>query len=183
MKEFLQRKKSIIGKFAVDQFVFSILGIMVSSAVIALNEAYTIYAGLFSSIFYLALIFSTSYYEGEKDAISVEGGRVNCHILSGLFYALIEYIPTILLTIFNFIFCFLGKETLFAFTNIITRFFTMGMYLGIDSSIRIVSETLTRISDLGVIFLICLIFLPIVSQIGYYCGRKNIHITKKTKNI
>ena len=182
MKEFLLRKKSIIGKFAVNQIAFSVFGIMVSSAILVFSSQFVLYAGIFSALFYLTLIYSSAYYDGEKDAISCEGGSIEYMPLSGLYYALIQYIPTIIIVILNVVFRLLISDTLIsAIFNVITRIAAMGMYMGIDIHLRSIGPSLEYISNLGVFFAVFLIIYPLVSCLGYYFGLKNIHLFNKIK--
>lgn len=182
------QKKGLIVKFMVNQVAFSLLGIFVTSAVFNLQNHILLLAGLFSSIFFFFLIYSNAFDEGQRDAIKVEGNRMKMLPLLGFYYTLVAYFPTIIIVILNLCFrlFFSGVSIIEKISYLIdaffVRIFSMGMYLGIELFIKYSSKTGELLSGKGALFAIFLLFAPVVSGAGYFCGLHNFKLLRKPQN-
>lgn len=198
MKKLYEEKSGMIYKLFIYQFAMSLLGLFIASP---FKGSTLLIAGIFSMLFYFSLVSYAAVEDGQKDFVSAQAGRLEGSPLTGFKYALFSYIPTIIIAFLNCILHFLIPDalsnTFVSILNLIIRFFLMGMYLGIDSGLtnytvdtvtnqRISSapEWIRFLSDNGLIFLICLILMPVVCGIAYslaYKGKIHINTVKKKK--
>lgn len=198
MKKLFEEKSRMISKLFIYQFAMSLLGVFVVSP---FNHNLRVVFGVFASLFYFSLISYAVVEDGQKDHISHTAGRLDGDALCGFKYALVAYIPTIVLTVaFSLIQLFSGEYailTIKSILNVIIRFFLMGMYLGIETGIskfELDAVTLERVSvspewvqfmsDKGLFFVIFLVLMPIVCGLAYYLafkGKVHINTSKKQK--
>lgn len=194
----IHEKSHMIGKLFVYQIAMSLLGLFVVSP---FSGSVQIVASVFATLFYFSLICYAIIEDGQKDHISHSAGRISGNPLSGLVYALVSYLPTILIVLLQVVLNLLtdplsltGLKSVLAF---IIRFFLMGMYLGFDTGLvqrgydsvnqmSVVikgSDFLVFMSDNYLIFALCLIFLPIVAGVSYHLAFKGrLHVNTAPKN-
>lgn len=198
MKKLFEEKSRMISKLFIYQFAMSLLGVFVVSP---FNHNLRIVFGVFASLFYFSLISYAVVEDGQKDYISHTAGRLAGSPFCGLKYALVSYIPTIVITVaFSLIQLFSGEYALLtikSILNIIIRFFLMGMYLGIETGVSrfdLDAVTLQRVStapdfvqymsDKGLFFVAFLVLMPIVCGLAYYLafkGKIHVNTSKKQK--
>lgn len=197
--EFFHNKSSMIAKLFVYQIAMSMFGLFVISP---FNGGMQFFAAVFSSLFYFSLVCYAVIEDGQKDHISSSAGRLKGNPLSGLYYTLIAYTPTIVVVLFSVILSFFvdpflpsAATTILDILKIIIRFFLMGMYLGFDTGLVIRNtdpelgrnfvvsgEEFAFLSDHYLIFAICLVLLPLVSGTAYYLAYKGkIHVDTTVK--
>ena len=183
MKELYREKSGMIFKFWINQFAFSILGIMTTLAINALNANLSLLGGIFSACFFFSVTAYAVYEDGAKDALKVAGNRMPYRPLYGLYYTAVAYLPTVVVVLGYMLLklCGMGANMFLSIVNVLIRFFIMGMYLGIDTSIRSTSQAMMNLSDNGVFFALFLIFAPAVCALAYYCGLKNFHLFQKAE--
>ena len=198
MKEIISNKSGMIGKLFVYQIAMSLLGLFVVSP---LNGGMQIFAAVFSSLFYFSLVAYAVIEDGQKDHVSHTAGRICGNKFSGLVYALVSYIPTIVVVLLQVVLQLCtGVTSLLGLKSILTfiiRFFFMGMYLGFDTGLvqrgydsvnqtSVVlkgSDFLVFMSDSYIIFAVCLIFLPVVAGVCYYLAFSGkVHVNTAPKN-
>ena len=204
--ELFHNKGGIISKLFVYQIAMSLFGLFIISP---FNGGMQFFASIFSALFYFSLVCYAVIEDGQKDYVSVSAGRLKGNALSGLWYALISYIPTIIIVFAASILSFAIDplypsvgSTILGLLNVLIRFFLMGMYLGFDSGLVLRvrddltgksvvlcnNENLVFMSDHYLIFVICLVLLPLVCGTAYYLAYKGkIHVDttvkeKKKKN-
>lgn len=197
MKEIISQKSGMIGKLFVYQIAMSLLGLFVVSP---FNGYMQVAASVFATLFYFSLVSYAVIEDGQKDYVSHTAGRIDGRGYTGFAYSLISYVPTIFFVLLQCILhLFTDNAALPALKGILTfiiRFFTMGMYLGIDtglvqrtydsvnqmSVVTTGSDFLVFMSDNYLIFVVCLVFLPIVSGISYYLAFKGkVHVNTAPK--
>lgn len=198
MKTMIIEKSGMIGKLFIYQIAMSLLGLFVVSP---FNGSVQVIASIFSSLFYFSLVCYAVIEDGQKDCISHTAGRISGNAMSGLIYAVISYIPTILIVALQVILHLLTSiSSLTGIKSILTfiiRFFLMGMYLGFDTGLvqrgydsinqmSVVlkgSDFMVFLSNNYLIFAICLIFLPVVAGVSYNLAFKGkIHVNTAPKN-
>lgn len=100
MKDFWNENKKLVGKLILNQFGATFLGLMILLAAFAATsqkEWLMLFASIFSTAFYLFLIYAVVWERGGQDRIKVDAGRKERKPLTGLWVSLIANIP-------NFIF-------------------------------------------------------------------------------
>lgn len=198
MKKIYHEKFHMISKLFVYQIAMSLLGVFIVSP---FSGSTCIVAGVFASLFYLSLVSYAAVEDGQKDCISHNAGRLQGSALTGFGYALISYIPTIVITVISCILrVVLPSASLVAvknILNIVIRFFLMGTYLGIDvgltgytydattqSMVSDASVFVRYISDNGILFVVLLFVMPVVCGMAYklaFKGKISINTQKKQK--
>jgi len=199
MKNIISEKSGMIGKLFVYQIAISLLGLFVVSP---FNGYIQIAAAVFSILFYFSLICYAVIEDGQKDCISHNAGRIKGNALTGFVYSIIAYIPTIIIVLLQSLLHLLTESTVLtglkSILTFIIRFFLMGMYLGIDtglvqrtydsvnqtSVIVTGSNALVFLSDNYLIFVICLVFLPLVAGVSYklaFKGKVHVNTAPKKK--
>lgn len=189
----IKSKSHMIGKLFVYQIAMSLLGLFVVSPFSGVMQ---IAAGVFSTLFYFALVAYAVIEDGQKDYVSVTAGRLDGRGYTGFVYALVSYLPTIVIVVANvLVSLFTNAFALRDILKIIVRFFLMGMYLGIDTGLaqrtqdpithEMVSgapDWLLFLSENSVTFAILLVVMPIVCGLSYYLAYKGkIHVDTTVK--
>ncbi len=194
----INEKKRMISKLFVYQIAISLLGVFVVSP---FGGNMQIFASVFAILFYFSLVCYAVIEDGQKDFVSHTAGRIAGKGYTGFVYALVSYIPTIIIVSVQVILHLVtdvtalsGVKTILTF---LIRFFLMGMYLGVDTGLvqrgydsvnqmSVVlkgSDTLVFMSDNYLIFAICLLFLPAVVGLSYYLAFKGkVHVNTAPKN-
>lgn len=194
----IKEKSHMIGKLLVYQIAMSLLGIFVVSPFPGNMQ---FFAAVFSALFYFSLVCYAVIEDGQKDHVSHQAGRISGNPLSGFVYALVSYIPTIVIVLIQAVLSLATNAATLtgvkAIFNVVIRFFLMGMYLGFDTGLvqrgyDNVSQTsvvvkgsdfLVFMSDNYLIFAVCLVFLPIVAGISYYLAFSGkVHVNTAPKN-
>ncbi len=179
-KKYLDEKGNMIAKCIVFQLAMSLFGIMITMTLLALNEVAVVLGGIFSILFYFALVGAAVNEDGVKDCIKVEGGRMEKDAILGLKYVAISYIPTFIISGLYCVLSLCGVQNSFtSILNLITRFFTTGMYMGLDISIFGAGETVAAFSYNGYSYLIYEIVSVIVLGLLYYAGLCGINLVRK----
>ena len=197
MKELINRKSGVIGKLFIYQIAMSLFGLFVISP---FSGRMQIVASLFATLFYFSLVCYAIIEDGQKDYVSFSAGRLeDGKATDGFVYALISYIPTIVIVLLNVILNLanVSVDTLKSLLGIVIRFFLMGMYLGFDTGLVVRTanpvtfqmeiaegEKFLFLSDNYLIFAICLIFLPVVCGVCYnlaFNGKIHVDTTPKEK--
>ncbi len=202
MKKLFQTKGHMIGKLFVFQIAMSLLGLFVVSPFVVspFGGVFQIYAAIFSSLFYFSLITYAVIEDGQKDCVSYKAGRLeDASAYTGLKYSLVSYIPTIVISVVtSALLLFTNNNALQglkAILHALVRSLFMGMYLGFDTGIAqrsqdpdtnqmvsSASETAQFFCDNNLIFVICLIFTPLVCGIAYMLAFKGIvHVNTSEK--
>lgn len=198
MKELIYQKSHMISKLFVYQIASSLLGLFVASPFGGYTQ---VLAAAFSTLFYFSLVCYAVIEDGQKDYVSVSAGRMEGNALVGFVYAILSYIPTILIVLVQVALqLFTGVASLLGLKGVLTviiRFFLMGMYLGFDTGLvqrgydeinqtSVVikgSDALVFMSDNYLIFAILLVLLPLVAGISYNLAFKGkIHVNTAPKN-
>ena len=198
MFEIIKEKSHMIAKLFVFQIAMSLLGLFVVSP---FDGKMQIAAAVFSTLFYFALICYAIIEDGQKDGIAVKAGRAEGKGVSGFVYALVSYLPTIVLVLVQMcLFLFGGEGAITgvkAVLAIIIRFFLMGMYLGFDTGLagryedpvthNMVTDsdgTLLFMCDNYILFACFLVLMPVVSGICYklaFDGKIHVNTEEKKK--
>lgn len=178
----IKEKSSMIVKLIIFQIAMSIFGVMIASSVLVLGEGLLLFAGIFSVLFYFALVGAAINEDGLGDNVKLsrEGATVNK--FTGLKYAFVSYIPTLVVTLILAILRTIGiNNSLTSILVVIVRAFLSGMYLGLDTTIFGAGETVMTFSANGYSFLIYQLVSIVVCGVFYYIGFKGINLLPKKK--
>ena len=182
-KEIWSYKSKMIKKLWLNQFAFSLFGLFVASP---FNGNICIIAGVFSLLFYISVVGYAVIDDAQKDKIAFDAGRTEGKkAITGLIYAYISFLPSIILYIIFIILTFAG-EALSALRSVfylVIRLALSGEILGIDiglSKFEYSVDTLTRVSsapqyiqnmsDYAIFQLIFFLLIPLIIGLIYYLG-------------
>ena len=179
MKSFFKQYSYNIVKTLVNQFAISVFGIMLAmAATAAKNTALTIFGSIFSIVFYLFLIYTTTWEVGAKDRISVDVGKKPYRPHTGLMLSLLANIPNFIIALgYTVFYPFSNQEwaantcAVFSILSIIFE----GMYRGILSVIKVAPLGQQMFTFWWSYFLIIIPAL-VTSWIAYYTGFRNVRL-------
>lgn len=194
--EIFKEKGDILRKLWINQFAFSLFGIFVASP---FSAGLCTAAGVFSYLFYLSVVSFAILDDAQKDRISYNAGRKqNTSGCTGLYYAFVAFIPTIILTVLHLVLSFLPtiSENITKVIYLVNRFLLCGEIIGIDSGLtNIVTVNYKPViagpawagfmSAHGIFQLLFAIVSVIVFGAVYYLGFKgivSINTTESKKN-
>ena len=188
MRFFKDNSYNIV-KLYINQIGISIFSVVLYTAVgsitnEALNLNLTTFLSVFSTIFFLALIYTAAWEFGAKDKISIDAGRLKHCKLKGVYMALWANFPNAVISCACAAFALVYKYTLIDGFSIVAVLLNSlmrlseGMYLGILQSIfggfTSVVEFSFIIQAFG--FAIMPLIAVAVTQLGYTFGMKNVRI-------
>ena len=178
MKISIKEKSGMIFKSIIFQIAMSLFGLMLSASVIAINEKFLLVSGIFSFLFYFALIGAAVNEDGVKDYLRIKAGRVEKDVLLGFKYAAISYIPSFIITVLHVVLrLFSIENALTQLLSIFIRLLSCGMYLSFDRYWFATGDTFLQFSLNGFSFLIYEVVSVIIIGIFYYIGIKGINLT------
>lgn len=175
MREFFSENGKIVVKLMLNQFGAAVLGLMVTMAASS-SSTLMLFASIFASVFYVALLYSVVWEKGGQDRIKVDGGRAAYKPFKGLLLALIANIPNLVLAILIAVGKYFGSTdgpfgfewagNIYAMSNAICRLWN-GMYLGLIQTYIPFNPIAHFIDILPALF---------VCGAGYYIGLRNARI-------
>ena len=175
MREFWNDNRQTIVRLILNQFGAAVMGLLVTAAA-ASNEKLMLGASVFSTIFYLVLLYCVIWERGGKERIRIDGGRAAWKPLYGLYMSLLANIPNFVLAVLIFIGKIFGSidgpfgyewaGNLYAIVNVITRLWN-AMYLGLIQTYSPNNPVIHFLDILPALF---------VCTLGYYLGLKNKRI-------
>ena len=199
MLDIIKNKSHMIAKLFIYQIATSLFGLFILTPFAGTDDAYrgflNIGAAVFATLFYFSLVAYAVIEDGQKDFVSISAGRTVGNPFTGLIYGLVSYLPTIIVVVANtLICCFTSPDSFTAVKSILgvllTKVFLMGTYWGFDAGIilkgansEVISgKALETFSDNGFVFVVCLVFLPLVTGLAYYFAVKGkIHVNTEQK--
>lgn len=177
MKISIKEKTGMIYKAIIFQIAMSLFGLMLSASVIAINESFLLFAGIFSILFYFALIGASVNEDGVKDYLRIKAGRSETDAFLGLKYAAISYIPAFIITVLYIILRLFSLENaLTQILSILIRLLSCGMYLSFDRYLFVSGDSFLPFSLNGYSFLIYEIVSVLVIGLFYFIGVKGINL-------
>ena len=179
MLKFLKEHSYDSVKMFVTQCAISIFGLVLTLAcVLAKNETLKIFCSVFSILFYLFLLYTSTWELGSKDHIAVEYGRKPYQPTLGLKISVLANSLNLLLAVLITIGAIGADGSSLAVMGDNCRSIAVllqGMYTGLLS---LPGRSVEYLNQLW--FMYWLIPMPaiIFSALGYYFGVKNIKFTK-----
>ncbi len=179
--------------YDIVRLIINQVGIMIFSLVLytsvgtfddSLKDPLKIIVSVFSTLFYLSLIYNVTWEYGSKDKIRVESGKISDCKFKGLFMGLLANIGNFVLGILCVISCglfmLIGADWLkasFSVFNIITRL-VEAMYLGMVQGIFAFLPEASYISFLmqSVGFIVFPVLSVLVAHFGYLLGYRDKRI-------
>lgn len=180
MKTFFKNNGRVISKMLVNQAGMMIFGFVIANAT-SMADGYTFLClgSIFSTLFYLTLLYNVAWEAGAKDKIAVDGGRLKYSPLNGVFTSLAANIPNIILAVLIIVGSVFGSKSgpfayewagnMYFIANFAASIFE-GMYLGFIQTFAPYNHALA--------FTLIIFPAVIVCGIGYFFGIKNIRIGK-----
>ena len=187
MKIFKENSYDIV-RLYVNQLGIMIFSMLLYTAVgsfenVALSSALSIFVSVFSTCFYLVLIYYAMWEIGAKDKIRIDGGRMEPCKNKGLYMGVFANVPNFTLGLFTVIFMALflikgndGIYAAFLIFNTITRFHA-SMYLGVITAIVPTGLSAGAIDYVeflieAILFTVIPLISVSVTHLAYYLGTK-----------
>ena len=114
MFDFYKKNSEIITKLILYQFGSAVLGIIVTTATHA-SDRLMLFAAIFSTAFYLMLLYMAMWEEGGHERIKVDGGRAEMKPLRGLYISLWANVPNLIFAFLIIIGYIFGRRASFGF--------------------------------------------------------------------
>lgn len=175
MREFWNDNRQTIVRLILNQFGAAVMGLLITAAA-ASNDKLMLGASVFSTIFYLVLLYCVIWERGGKERIRIDGGRAAWKPLYGLYMGLFANIPNFLLAVLVLIgkifgtvdgpFGYEWAGNLYAIANVITRLWN-AMYLGLIQTYSPYNPIIHFLDILPALA---------VCTLGYYLGLKNMRL-------
>ena len=180
MKSFFKQYSYNIVRDILNQFIISLFGAALSMATSATeSRTFTIVVSAFAIVFYLFLVYNTTWEIGTKDRVSVDVGKKQYRPYTGLIISAIANIPKILVAVMFVVSVYVIPDGKIATTmEAIVRLAYMllgGMYTGIMMTVSIPASGLPMISSWWSYFVFIIPAL-VTSWIAYYAGFKNFRL-------
>ena len=180
MKSFFKQYSYNIVKDIVYQFALSIFGALLSMATTAAkNDVLAICISVFAIIFYLFLIYITTWEIGAKDSVSVEVGKKPYRPYTGLLISVCANIPKFIIAILFVASALFASnpEVVGTMKAILSLAFMLvgGMYTGLMMTVKIGAEGGSMVGQWWSYFVIIIPAL-VTSWVAYYAGLKNFRL-------
>lgn len=188
---FIKDNSYDIVKLFVNQMGITIFSLVLYTAVGAIEDEalyskISVLVSVFSTIFYLALIYTAAWDYGARDKIRIDGGKLEAIRGKGALLSLIANIPNFILASLAIItmLVYLGSGsdvayTAFGVANLILRFINamfLGALQGIFASLKNNADLYFLWQSVG--YLIAPIITVLVTQLGYELGMREFKIFK-----
>ena len=175
MREFWNDNRQTIVRLILNQVGAAVMGLLITAAASS-NDKLMLGASVFSTIFYLVLLYCVIWERGGKERIRIDGGRAAWKPLYGLYMGLLANIPNFLLAVLVLIgkifgtvdgpFGYEWAGNLYAIANVITRLWN-AMYLGLIQTYSPYNPIIHFLDILPALA---------VCTLGYYLGLKNMRL-------
>ena len=180
MKGFFKQYSYNVIKDLLNQFAISIFGALLALATSAAeSNTLSIVVSVFSIVFYLFLVYTTTWEIGAKDRISVDVGKKAYRPHNGLLISAVSNIPKFVIALLFIVAAYLvTNESVATTMNVILRLAYMllgGMYTGLMMSVKINAAGATMVSAWWA-YLVFIIPALLVSWVAYFAGFKNFRL-------
>lgn len=184
MKKIFNEKGHLIARCIVFQVAMSLLGFFVISGMFNASKTILLLGGIFSVLFYYAIMGAALNEDGLKDALITNRNKnMKKDEFYGMKYVAVSYIPTFVLTVALILMrCFNFAANIADTLVLIIKFFFTGMYFGIDMFLFITGvdaegyAVYSKFSSNGYSLLIYEVISVIICGIFYYLGHKGINL-------
>ncbi len=186
-KSFFGRYSYSIVKLFLNQVAIGLFGAVITLALSkvggddeALSDTIMIVAGTCATLFYLSLLYVTTWTVGAKDRISQDVGKLKPMPLRGVLLSLITNVPNIIIaTVYTVGELAFPDGT--AMPRMVARLATLfieGMYYGILAGAPVGSVPEARLLNYWWMYFVIIIPAIVVTGVAYYAGTRNFHVTK-----
>ena len=104
LKSFWKINSDTVSKLYVHQFGLTVFGMLLyQAASVSKNVPLVIGLGIFSTVFYLFLLYVLAWDVGAKDKIKIDGGRLQLDPVKGAKFAFAGMIPNLFIAVLAFI--------------------------------------------------------------------------------
>ena len=181
MNSFFKQYSYNVVKDLLNQFAISIFGALLAMATSAAeSNKLTIAVSIFSIVFYLFLVYTTTWEIGAKDRVSVDVGKKPYRPHNGLLISAISNIPKFIIALLFIVAAFLITDPSVATgLEVVLRLVYMllgGMYTGLMMSVKINATTGATLISAWWSYLVFIIPALLTSWIAYYAGFKNFRL-------
>ena len=180
MKSFFKSYSYNVIRDILNQFAISIFGAMLSLATSAAeSKTLSITVSIFAIVFYLFLVYTTTWEIGAKDRVSVDVGKKQYRPHTGLLVSAVANVPKFLIAILFVVAVYvIPNGNLANNIEVLVRLAYMlfgGMYAGLMMSVKVSASGVAMISAWWAYFAFIIPALAI-SWIAYYAGFKNFRL-------
>ena len=181
MKAFFKKNSDLIVKMIIHQFGLTVFGLLLNTAAsVSGNDLLVILLSVFSSLFYLVLLYFVSWDEGARDKIKIDGKRLEFDPLKGLKLSLAANMHNFIVAILSLLgYLCINKELLDEAGHVFTPGWAISLYAIFQPIGIYIHSMYTGIGQyLNIeIYPYFILVLPIpallVSFAAYYFGTKN----------
>ncbi len=179
MKKFFHDYSYGVVKMFVNQFAIAIFGTALTFATTKAHagsssfDTFTLVVSIFSILFYLFLLYTSTWEIGAKDAIQVEMGKKKFKPNTGLIISLVANIPNIVLAVIYLISDVLNSENAKFITRLIASLFE-GMYFGTIATVTVWwGDAWVKLNQFSLTFFLMVVPALVTCWLAYYMGYKN----------
>lgn len=186
-KSFFGRYSYSIVKLFLNQVAIGLFGAVITLALSkvggddeALSDTIMIVAGACATLFYLSLLYVTTWTVGAKDRISQDVGKLKPMPLRGVLLSLIANVPNIIIATVYTVgeLAFPDGTTMPRMVARLATLFIEGMYYGILAGAPVGSVPEARLLNYWWMYFVIIIPAIVVTGVAYYAGTRNFHVTK-----
>ena len=179
MKKFFHDYSYSVVRMLLTQIAIAIFGMSLTFAAVGVHgddtsfDTFTLVVSIFSTLFYLFLIYNVAWEIGAKDKISVDVKKKPYRPYLGLVLSLLANIPNLILVAIYAITTFSGIESARGIVGLISCF-ANGMYWG--------TMIVFKIQGYWLSFLVAAAPAIITAGIAYFLGHRNFKFFGFIKN-
>lgn len=191
---FIKNNSYNIIRLILNQFGMMIFGLVLSLATAGIDSSVSdkllLFVSIFSTGFYMVLIYAMMWEQGARDIIRVESGRMALDKYYGMKVALCANIPNLILALLAFIGSLFGDvfgssqaASNLSFIAYISSNFVQATYIGIIKALRSafgISVT-SRLFFRSLVYFFTVIPAILTSTFAYILGCKNFRIFPNKK--
>ena len=182
MNNYYGRSSSLLSKLLIHQFGLTVFGVLLSTAAaVSGNDSLVLAFSIFSSLFYLFLLYVLMWETGASDKIRIDGGRMKRDAFKGLKVTLLANIPNYVFAVTSTVaYLCIDKNLLDASGNFTTPVWAMNVYMVAQTIGSYLNSMYMGIGDsIGILTLpiwLYLLTLPALAVCGvaYYLGTKEM---------
>ncbi len=182
MNGYYGKTSSLLSKLFIHQFGLTVFGVLLySAAQVSGNQSLVVAFSVFSSLFYLFLLYVLMWETGASDKIRIDGGRMKNDVLKGLKVTLLANIPNYVFAAVSTLgYLFINRSVVDASGNFTTPEWAINVYAISQTVGFYLNSMYAGIADgLGVAtapYWLFILTLPslIVCGLGYWLGTREL---------
>ena len=182
MNNYYGKKSSLLSKLLIHQFGLTVFGVLLSTAAaVSGNDSLVLAFSIFSTLFYLFLLYVLMWEAGSADKIRIDGGRMKRDVLKGLKITFLANIPNYVFAVTSTVaYLCIDKSLLDASGNFTAPVWALNVYMVAQTIGCYLNSMYMGIADsIGILTLpiwLFLLTLPALAVCGvaYYLGTREL---------